>query len=180
MGLIARNNVTGLDLQIERAQKLIYDELNPLWGGDWDCFPRIYKNKRKDDNGNEYFIPEYLDGVKEYTKDTLFNDRKDVTSFFLEGDNSSVNDHIIETDVSLIFSCKIDKIYTGTDRKDMKMRGDIYKVVQRLKPLWNLINIEIGVDNVYSEFKRDNLTWSDIGKRHLIRYNFKVKYYYNC
>lgn len=180
MSLILKTDCVGLDCAIDRVQKKLYNRLDSVWDGVWDSFPRIYKNKRVDEKDREYFVPEYLDGLKEYTTDTLFNDKVDVTSFFLEGDSSSVNDLIIESDVSIIFSCQIDKIYSGNDKKDMKMRGDIFDVVKGFPSTWELDNIHTGVNDVYKEFKKDWLNYSDMSERHLLRFDFKVKYSFNC
>jgi hypothetical protein len=180
MTLISRTNCEGLDCAIDRVQKKLYNVLNPVWAGNWDSFPRIYKNKKIDNRGREYFVPEYLDGKYEYTTDTLFNDKVDVTSFFLEGDSSAVDNLIIESDVSLIFSCKINGIYTSSEKEDMKMRGDIFKVIESFQDIWTLEEIHTTVDKVYNEFKKEDLNFSDISERHLLRFDFKVKYNFNC
>lgn len=178
--LIQKTNCVGLDCKIDRAQTKLFNKLNPIWSGDWDCYPRIYKNKKIDENGQEYFVPEYLDGQFEYTTDTLFNDKVDVTSFFLEGDVSDVENDIIESNVSLIFSCLIDKIYPGNQKEDMKMRGDIYGIVKHFNSMWTLDKISTTVNEVYKEFKKEGLNFSDMSNRHLLRFDFKVKYSFNC
>jgi len=182
MSLIQRTTTVGLDSEIDRAQQRLYNKLNPVWGGDWSCFPRIYKNKRVDNDGQEYFVPEYLDGIKEYTTDTLFNDRVDVTSFFLEGDNIVVSGdgRVLESDVSLIFSCLIDNIYSSSEKMDMKMRADILSVINKFLYSWELENVYITVDEVYREFRKEDLNFSDLSNRHLLRFDFKVKYSLNC
>lgn len=178
--LIQKTNCVGLDCSIDNVQETLYTLLNPVWSGDWDCFPRIYKNKRIDEKGQEYFVPEYLDGIKEYTTDTLFNDKVDVTSFFLEGSKSDVDELIITSDVSLIFSCLIDKIYPGNQKEDMKMRGDIFDAIKEFGDTWDLVNISTTVDEVYKEFKKEGLNFSDMSNRHLLRFDFKVNYSFNC
>lgn len=180
MSLIQKTNCVGLDCAIDGVQNLLYNTLNPVWNGDWECFPRIYKNKRIDDQGREYFVPEYMDGLKEYTTDTLFNDRVDVTSFFLEGDDAPVDNLIVESEVALIFSCQIDKIYSSNQKEDMKMRGDIFNVIQGFPDNWTLESIHTTVDSVYREFKKDLLNYSDMSERHLLRFDFTVKYNFNC
>lgn len=180
MSLITKSNCVGLDCAIDRVQKKLYNKLNPLWGGDWDCYPRIYKNKKIDENDREFYVPEYLDGLKEYTTDTLFNDKVDVTSFFLEGESATVNNLIIESDVSIIFSCLIDKIYTGNEKRDMKMRGDIFDVIDGFPDTWTLNAIHTTVDEVYREFRKEDLNFSDMSERHLLRFDFSVNYNFNC
>ena len=107
--LIQRNNCVGIDCAIQSFQSGIYAELNPLWGVDWNCYPRIYKNPQKDENGAVFYKPEYMDGTFEYNTDTLFNDKKPLTSFFMVGDRLDFKGGRPSGQVSLIFSCNITK-----------------------------------------------------------------------
>lgn len=179
--LIQKNSCVGLDCTIQKFQSFLYKKLVEIWGDNWDCFPRIYKNTKRDEDGKYVFIPEYLDGIKEYTTDVLFNDNVNVTSFFFEQDVSKIDNQIITTKVSLIFSCKIDKIYDGAEKQDEKMKRDIYNVIVKYPtPNFELTDIKKTVGEVYKEFDIKRLKYSDMSNRHLLRFDFDVTYHFNC
>lgn len=173
-------NCEGIDCAIKFAQDIIYAHLNPIWNAQWNCYPRIYKNKKYTQEDGEFFVPEFLDGDFEYTQDTLFDDRVDVTSFFLVGDVRPFENDNATATVSLIFSCLIDKLYNEVQKPDEKMHRDIIAALKMLPQQWELTDLKTGVDQVYSEFLKRGLKYSDMSKRHLCRFDLDVTYSYNC
>lgn len=181
--LIQRTNCKGVDCSINFVQEEIYFYLLEIWGAvNWDCFPRVYKTRHLDDNGAVYYKPEYMDGNFEYNKETLFNDKVDVTSFFLKGDRVDFNEGQPRTDVSLIFSCDITKLYPSEPQKaDEHMHNDIASLVTAIAgDTWELSQMHTGVEDVYREFKKDDLNWSSTSHRHLVRFDFDVRYSVIC
>jgi len=182
MSLIQKNNCKGIDCSIQSFQSQLFSKLDTIWGADWLCYPRIYKTMNKGQDGNTFFKPEYMDGTFEYETDTLFNDKVDVVSFFLAGDSFDLSETRPTGTISLIFSCDVTKLYpTVLHKADEEMHVDILNTVTEIGGTsWILQNIETGVDNVYSEFKKEGLEWSSISHRHLVRLNFEVNYSTNC
>jgi hypothetical protein len=180
MSLIQISDCLGVDCAIKMVQTRLYSVLNPLWGGDWDSYPRIYKNKIQGADGQDYFIPEFLDGDFEYKTDTLFNDKVDVVSFFLVGDRRDMFEFIPTVDVSIIFSCLINNIYPRPQKADEEMLKDILSAIKTIPSIWDLVSIETGVDQVYKEFRKEDLKYSDLSNRHLLRFNFRVTYDFLC
>jgi hypothetical protein len=178
MNLIQIDSCKGIDCTIKRTQQLMYNHLMAIWGSpNWNCFPRIYKNKKTKTGGGVYFVPEFLQGIYEYKTDTLFDDNFDVVSYFLVDDKITYNQFRPTAQVSLIFSCLIDRLYTREQKPDEEMAEDIVNFFQNLPDNWNLTARHVGVDNVYSEFNRDGLNYSDLGNRHLLRFDFDVSNY---
>jgi hypothetical protein len=187
MSLILRNNPVGIDCAINFMQDMLWDSLNPLWGDplgsvDWESVPRVYKTRHLDENGTVFYKPEYMSGTKEYNLETLFNDKVDVTSFFLKDDQVSFDNGDNQTDVSLIFSCDITKLYPNeTQKPDELMHNDIIKKVLTVGgDSWELNSMFTGVEDVYREFKKDDLNWSSTSHRHLVRFDFTVHYSTYC
>jgi len=177
---IQKNTCSGIDCALNRLQDEIYYSLSKVWSVDWNCYPRIYKNKRKDERGNEYFVPEYIDGNYEYSKDTLFDDKVGIVSFFLKDDKTTINENHQETDVSLIFSAKINDVYTTGQREDELFKMDIFQALKQASSAgFKLNSIEDGLNNVYKEFRKEDLTWSNLSNRCLLRFNFTINYN-NC
>lgn len=180
MSLILKNTCVGLDCEIKRAQRLLWDILNPVWDNpDWQSYPRVYKNKNIDENGQEYNKPEFTDELKDYSE-TLFDDRFDAVSFFLEGDVVTVDKRVHQSQVSFIFSCHLSGLYPDTTREDMKLRNDITNVLYMLNSNWSFVGVKTGVDEVYKEFRRKGLLFSNIGNRYLVRFDFKVYWDFSC
>jgi hypothetical protein len=173
--LIQIQSCKGIDCTIKTVQSQMYAHLMIVWGQpNWNCFPRIYKNKKTKVGEGVYFVPEFMQGNFEYTTDTLFDDRVDVVSYFLLGDEIDYVQNRPRAKVSIIFSCLINNLYTRAQKPDEEMGDDILNWIKTLPSTWKLEKRLTGVDNVYSEFKRIGLDYSDLGNRHLVRFDFEV------
>ena len=181
--LITKDSPVGIDTYIDALQKHLYSNLSSKWIDDqWICYPRCYKNKRKDrESGSEYFVPEYAKTIIDY-QDVLFDDKVNVLSFFIKGDDISINDFKRPVSkVSLIISTKINDLYpTVVHRADEELKQDVFDLVVDFGQGWELKGMFDGIDNVYSEFKRDGVILSDIAPRHVVRFDFELTYKLKC
>ena len=169
----------GLDKTIDYFQSKLFNKLSDLFSDDWECYPRIYKNK-KSSNGATYFIPEFTEFGEEY-EDVLFNDRVPVTSFFLKGDTINETNYIDTVTVSLIMSCNLKTIFPDIPhRADEEFKQAVVLASRGISNAFKLDTIEDEIDNVYSEFRNDYVQWDNIGDRHVVRFNFDVTYEYDC
>jgi len=180
--ILTKENPVGIDAYVDDLQKHLYENLSPKWIDDqWLSYPRCYKNKRKGMNGNEYFVPEYAKTLVEY-EDVMFNDKVNVLSFFIKGDDVSLSKYKkAVSKVSLIISTKINDLYpTILHRADEELKQDVYNLVADFGVGWKLENMIDGIDNVYAEFRKDNVIWSDISPRHVVRFDFELTYDLKC
>lgn len=178
MGLIQRDNNYGVDVPIDRFQFDLYQSLSTEFGN-WDSYPRVYKNERKKDN-TDYITAEHaIDNQFDYLS-VLYNDNKDMVSFFFKDNESSIDYVIGKTTVSFIVQCDLNKIYpTETNRADERLKRDILTEISR-QPYFNVIRTIDGVESVYREFRKDELMYSNISPRHIVRFDIEVDYNYNC
>ena len=57
--------------------------------------------------------------------------------------------------------------------------GDDEKYVKLLCDKFNIKTEDVCLDNVYKEFRKEDLTWSNLSNRCLLRFNFTINYN-NC
>lgn len=179
--LYRKTSPVGLDKKIDFFQSRMFSKLESLFTADWKCYPRCYVNKKKNPDGEEYFIPEYGKTSLEY-QDVLFDDKTPMLSFFIKGDTITQTNLIETATVSLIMSCNLNTIYpTIPHRADEELKRNIVLATRDIdSTCFKLESIDDGIDNVYSEFRNDNVLWSNISPRHIVRFNFTVRYEYTC
>jgi hypothetical protein len=170
--LIVKQNPKGIDKPIGKFQQRIYDNLLIKYPSiKYQSYPRCYKNFTS--NG---IVPEFSLDKKDY-KTLLFDDRVDIQSFFIRDDSTIFENGNNKSHVSLIVSADLVKIYPlETQRADERLRLDLVEVMSAFSFGFNLKEIIEGVDNVYKEFKKDNLKLSDIQPRHVLRFEFEINY----
>ena len=180
--LIQKIDPVSIDKKIAVMQDRLYSSLVDQFGDTWLCYPRCYRNRRKDSNG-AYYTAEHVVTKTDY-KSVLFNDNVNMLSFFLKDDTvEETSNGIITSKVSVIFSCNLNNLFpTVPHRADEELKVLINSVIGygKFSRGWTLTSIEDGLDNVYKEFKRDNVEWSNIAPRHLVRFNFNVEYCLGC
>ena len=130
MALVRRTNKYGVDRPIDVFQSMLWDNLSMQFG-DWDSYPRVYKNKRRKPDNREYFIAEHSHTLKEYLE-ILFNDKKTMVSFFIKDDQINVDELAATASVSFIVQCDLNKVYPDeTERADERLKEDILFFIMR-------------------------------------------------
>lgn len=176
MSLIRKTNPVGVDLIIDRFQAKLWSSLG--WT-DWNSYPRAYKNLKKDENNSSYLVPEYAETKLDY-KELFYDDKITATSFFIKSDESTNSENLIQTSISLIIACDLNKLYpTIPHRADEELKKDVIGISNKF-PQVHLTSCVEGLSNVYSEFNQDKITWSDISPRHVVRFNYDVNYVICC
>jgi len=180
MSLVQKISPVGIDKTIDTVQVGLYNYLTTtaLWSL-YESYHRAYKNPL-----GENTIPEAYTIDNEY-KEVLFDDKFNVTSFFLISDNTpSGVDNIFTQTVSVIFQGILPKLYPVINhRADAEMQDDIMKAFDFID--YDVSNIIIGVDNVYSDLDlrarlREEIELTDMSDFHVVRFDFEVKYEYDC
>ncbi len=176
MAVVRKTDPKGVDIGIDRMQTTLFDNLTSLGWTDYEVYPRAYKNYK-----GENKIPEIYVGNGEY-REVLFDDTKNVTSFFLVDDNTNVEFQKLTTDVSLIFQANLLFLYPSIGhRADEEMHVDIFNSVKNNSIGFNLTGITTGVRNVYSDLEirgniEDLVKLDDISYYHVAKLDFTVPY----
>lgn len=170
----------GIDLAIDNIQKTTYDFLTNSEGWtNYESYPRAYKNRR-----DKNIIPEIAIDQEEYIE-VLYDDKFNVTSFFLVEDKSGADSNEVFTgELSMIFQGDIQKLYGGVPhRADEEMHDSILKSLSGISVDAKLVQIVTGVKNVYEDLNitgvlRDGVNLDDMSNFHVVRVVLEFKYYY--
>jgi len=111
--LVQKVNPVGIDRIIDQMQVRMFNKINV---SEWANYPRSYKNfKRKNRNSK---LPEIHIGNGEY-EDVLFNDRFNLTTFFVESDTvEALNSGMNRQDLALIIQANLSNIYPLDERRN--------------------------------------------------------------
>lgn len=174
--LYLREQLSGVDVPIQRLQKLIYDWFlkdRKIDEKQYDCYGRVYMNQKKGG-----YVPEFYKGNGDYT-DTFFNDKVDALSFFTVGDNVEYDVGQPVAEIGLIFCLNLQKLYDIKDRADEKAHNDIVNYVKS-RFGGTLLSVDYTIDRVFREFERDSIKFRDMHPWHCFRLNFKLMYDITC
>jgi len=173
MALIQKISPVGLDKAIDLFQSYIYTKLGY---SDWECYPRGYKNPKK--NG---LIPEFYEGG-DYDE-LLFDDKHSITSFFISNDRKTLDNGLNSTEVSLIVQANLEELFpTIPHRADEELHNDIMFASNKYGYYdhFKLVEVLTGIDNVYREFIKDDVKLDDMNQNHVVRFVYEVKYMNDC
>jgi hypothetical protein len=181
MAIIQRANPVGIDRLISSHQNHLFNRvtISGFTNTDsWDSYDRAYGNPTE---GGE--MPEHFTGNIDY-KEVLFDDRQLMTSFYWMGERQTVLETgLFQSEVSLIVQAQIGEIYPNDgQRYDESLRNQFYFNSQNYtrQDSFRLNGIETGIDNVYREFFRQNIRFTDMSKYHVFRLNYTVTYTPEC
>lgn len=173
-----KTNPQGIDKAIQRAQVLLYDALNTLWGIELDGYGRVYKNEKSDK-----VVPEVYKSENDYSG-TLFTTEK--AKFFFETSDKSdfSHDTYFKSLIGVYFIVNLDTINIASHRADEEIRQNVFAVL-RESPFREMKSIEVGIKNVASNFTNileGNTKWADKHPYHVFKIVSEVEYYYdqNC
>lgn len=163
-----------LDAEIQSIQDYLYSGLATFGVTNYESFARCYVNERDGKN-----IPEWCTDGKNYV-DVLFNDKSYLTTFFLTGDTTS-DETVFETDVSLIVQARLDKLFpSGSKRPDAELINLISYYLND-NPAGHVVEgFVTGFDNVYSGLDVNKEDYVDMGKYCILRFNLKITHYVEC
>lgn len=174
MALIQKTNPVGLDNEVQRFQTWIYNELIALGWTNYESYPLVYKTESE--NG---IRPELNIDWKDYSE-VLYSDKFNATSFFIQDDTTDYN-KTNTVNISIIFQADVKELYSNVPHyADNEMQEEITDIIRRNDYGFTLNTIQRGIGNVYSEFDKEGIKYSDIAPRHTLRYNFTVTYGSSC
>lgn len=178
--ILLKNNPKGIDIPIQRVQKLIYSRLKAIWGitdNDWNCYGRCYRNK--DEQGK--YLPEAYTGQqgKEYT-DVLYSDKVLCTSFFGESDKTKqLVGGLQQSEVHLIFCINAKQVKNILQhRGDSEIHNDVLTVIGQNGGVSD-VNVQQWFDSVFREYTSNKVKLamlSDTHPAHCFRINFTTTF----
>ena len=177
MSLVLKTDPVLVDVQVNNLQKHLFTDLTTkaLWD-DYQSYPRAYKNVEGLD-----IVPEHYLEDNEYEV-VFFDDRFNVSSFFLVADDRDYDANSFTSDISVVFHGKLDQLYPSTlHRADEEMHNDIFAAINRADAKFELQNVVTGIDNVYAGLTlstdlRERLSQDDMSDFHFVRFNLSVEY----
>lgn len=169
--LIQKVKPIGVDFVIANIQTKIYDYLvNRKGFTKYESYERAYLNEDK----AEIYI-----GKNEY-KDCLFNDKFNVTSFFLADEKREFDyekTRGFNHEISIVFQCNLSKLYpTILHRADEEFNKDCFNALYSAYGGLVINEVVTGLKNVYEGLGTDLLTNSDISNFHILKINFNINY----
>ena len=174
MALIQKINPVGVDEVIDMYQTYLWGKMS---FNNWQMLPRVYTNETTDG-----LIAEYYEGDVDYSG-VFYDDTFNISSFFFRSSNIEPVDGYFECNISLIFQCDLDSLYPSINhRADEEFNNSILRYSYNFKARreFEFINAQFGIDDVYREFKRDQIKYSDMQERYVCRYNFRARYEISC
>lgn len=151
MTVHAKANPVGLDRQLYKIQQKL-DAIN--WNN-IEVYGKMYVNK----SGNDTIAEAYV-ASGEY-KEVFIDDRETAVFGFFVGDNRS-GLNMIRVPVELVCSCRLDKIYDSTERKDEEALLTVHKIIKKHTFLANEGEIRTGLENVFSRVSTERLKFRDM------------------
>ena len=189
MGVVILNNAVGVDKEINAIQQCLVDNLvdENICGTPWNSdnlhiYHKAYKNPTKE----EGLIPEAFTqnstNQRDY-KEVLLDDNSDSTVFFTVEDNPTILDgkRLISSVVSVFFQLNIENIYDDLDYRQVEPAHN--DVMNALRQCANVKEMSAPIQTipvVYSEFRNNNITYTDMQPFHCFRVDVTVHYEYNC
>lgn len=178
--LVQAPNPRGIDFKLQKFQTNLHTHLISKWvldanAPDYTCYDRCYRNQNK--NG---FIPEVYTQNGDY-KEVAVNDNVKVLSFFGMGPTVTylTESNLNQSEVHLIFCANLKKVKATNSRPDEAIRQDVQDFLQHEYFGFLLNSIEIGIDNVFSEYSGLQIRYKDLQPFHCFRFNLAVTYPFN-
>jgi hypothetical protein len=175
MALIQKPSPVALDKQIDYFQS---DMFTALGFSDWESLHRVYLNPKGSGR-----VPEAFETEGEY-REVFYNDNFAVTSFFLAAETRTVLDGLTEVEVAWIFAVNLEELYPliTTHRADEEFNNAVQLASEQYSggDTFEIIRVENGIENVYREFIKDQITFDDMSNQYVVRFNYTVRYDQDC
>ena len=180
MALVQKTSPKGIDIIINSLQAYLFNGLTATGIGwtKYQSYPRA--NKNETDNG---LIVEFYTDNNE-PKDVYTDDDFNASSFFLVGDTiESTSDTMYSVDIKIIFQVDLSKLYPLIPHTaDEEMHRDVIILLEK-NPFTDgtPTKITTGIRKIYSDeglIKTDG--FEDMSNLHVVKFDLKINYAYNC
>jgi hypothetical protein len=173
MALIQKSNPINEDVVIAAIQTQLYNDLLLKGITNYESYERVYLI-----NG----VPELYIGGGNY-KEVYFDDRFNLTSFFLLGETKTIDElGYYSTTLSIIFQADLSKLLpTITHRADSELHDMVKKSLDKVAATMELKEIVTGINNVYQGLDFENSQYlNDVSSYHLFRVNLDIQFSESC
>lgn len=158
-----KQNPTGIDIDIQKLQTKLYNNLN----GNIEGYGRVYRYEKE----NKTIPAHFLQG-NDY-KEVLTTDKKDALFFFLDDSDTNSGMTTSKTKVDLVFIVNLVKQFpTIAHRADEEFKQKIYRILKRSRFFFESeIQITKGIEALKEfEIKTDNQPY------YIIKFSGEIKY----
>ena len=174
-----RINPVGVDKAIASFQDYLYSrvKIGGVLVSDWESYDRVYKTPKKGG-----LVPEFFTGGKDY-KGVFYDDNFNLTSFFISADDVDTEEGDAIQEVSLIVQANLKALYPAiAHRADEELRNLFMSLSQSYYngDVFTFDDVQMGIDNVYSVFVKNDIKLEDMSEKHCFRLNFTVRYTPEC
>ena len=173
MALIQKSNPINEDVVIAAIQTQLYNDLLLKGITNYESYERVYLI-----NG----VPELYIGNGNY-KEVYFDDRFNLTSFFLLGETKTIDELGNYTvPLSIIFQADLTKLLpTITHRADAELHDIVKKSLDKVAATMEVKEIVTGIDNVYQGLSFEGSQYlDDVSSFHLFRVNLSIQFEDSC
>lgn len=182
--LILKTNPVGVDVPVDRLQKLLYNGIAGIDPVTWvangyESYHRAYKNENNE--GTSGLRPEVYDANNEY-KEVFFDDNFSATSFFL-ADNTlnSPDGHLYQTEISIIFQLRLNELYPAiTHRADEEAHNEVLVKLENNPWSYTVSQVITGIPQVYEDLNVDKVRYDDMHPKHVFMVKMSIEYSQDC
>lgn len=133
-----RTEKYGIDAVIDKIQTRLYTELDVLWNGRINAYPRVYANP----SGQELVLELYK-GENQY-EPILFSEENKF--FFIQGNTPTFGlNNLMANDLYVVFLVNLSEILSGDERNDEKAHQDVISAMQNIILVDQINSMEFGV-----------------------------------
>jgi len=157
MTVFAKDTVYGVEGAIKEIQTALNTTLitGALWDGTVNIYGKIQENEKKG-----VLIPEVWVSGNEY-KDVFFNDKISGSVAF-DITNEDTSGYTTEVNLDVIFTLRLDKIYSDSSRLDEKAINQARKVLIANGRVAGIDKINRGIKSVFSNFYGETIKYENM------------------
>ena len=162
----------GIDAVIDKIQTRLYDQLDSLWSGRINGYPRVYVNP-----AGQELVVELYKGENQYEPILFAEENK---FFFIQGNAPTFGlNNLMANQVSVVFLVNLAEILTGDERNDEKAHQDVISALQDILIIDSITGMEYGVQAlsrlISSTFDGD-FNYTDMQPYHVFFVRLQVQY----
>ena len=175
MALIQKTDPKGLDVKIGSFQSYLFTTLG---FADWECYPRIYSIPSSANSERRGLLPAHFTTEVDY-EEVYMDDDFNLSTFFYANTDVTFNQWIGKTQVSLICQVRLDELFPSIDhRADEEFNTLVTNASNNYSGFgtFTLTNIKKTIDEVYKEFKTDQIELTNMQPYYVVRFDYEVYY----